>query len=73
MNLADDLYRIKSYRLFDISANPGAKFFMRNSVTLMKKKQRKIIRVLILSQNRRNFEFSFKKSEHSIEFCVAFK
>ena len=37
MNLADNLYHIKSYQLFDISANPGAKFFMRNSVTLRKK------------------------------------
>ena len=42
MNLADNLYHIKSYQLFDISANPGAKFFMRNSVTLRKKK-RKIV------------------------------
>ena len=59
MNLADNFYPIKSYQLFDKSANPGAKFFMRNSVNL-KNKQRKIVRVLILSQNRRNLEFSVK-------------
>ena len=69
MNLADNLYHMKSYQLFDISANPGAKFFMRNSVTL-KKKQRKIVRVLILSQNRRNFEFSVKNLNILYSFAL---
>ena len=44
LNLADNLYRIESWQLFDIAANPGARFFMRNSV-ILKKKQRKIVRV----------------------------
>ena len=48
LNLADNSYHIKSCQLFDISANPGAKFFMDYSVTL-KKKQLKIVRVFFLA------------------------
>ena len=69
MNLADNLYHIKSHQLFNISANPGAKFFMHNSVTL-KKKQRSTIDPFSKSPQ---FRIQCKKSEYSIEFCVAFK
>ena len=69
MNLADNLYHIKSNQLFDIPANLGAKFFMHNSVTL-KKKQRSTIDPFSKSPQ---FRIQCKKSKYSIEFCVAFK
>ena len=69
MNLADNLYHMKSYQLFDISANPGAKSFMRNSVT-SKKKQRKIVRVFFDPFS--TSQFHCKKPEYSTEFCIAF-